>query len=317
MKYKVGDRVKIKSLDWYNENKNNRNEIIFENNPHWRFVANQSDYCGQIATVTTVNKIAYRLENIPWNWTDEMIEGLVEDTITTNEELFEPSNVSLEKEMEWNLPKGYQFVDENGNVINATKIVLEKLVVPKFKKGDKIKDKNNRVWYVVHVGNRHFDISSIPNQDSQGYFVPMEDQDDYELCPNKELPKTYEECCTVLRFHYDHYLTYDDEKDINPTKEEEEFIDIMSAFSRLIVCRNAYWKIAGEQMGLGKPWEPDYSGTFEDGTPIKYVIYNIGTHIVKERKSSPNHILSFPTEEMRDAFYENFKKEIEECKELL
>ena len=30
-----------------------------------------------------------------------------------------------------------------------------------------------------------------------------------------------------------------------------------------------------------------------------------------------NHLLVFPTEEMRDAFYENFKKEIEECKELL
>lgn len=389
MNYKKGDKVRIKSLDWYNENKNEDGDVELLTHV---FLPEMSEYCGTIVTIKDVfgdidDNVVYQMEGgIVWGWTNEMIEclverngktypykigdrvvlkgnnrcatitdlkynswgnlsyyikidndkdisidhptdlllpydnmieGLVEDTITTNEELFEPSNVSLEKEMEWNLPKGYQFVDENGNVINATKIVLEKLVVPKFKKGDKIKDKNNRVWYVVHVGNRHFDISSIPNQDSQGYFVPMEDQDDYELCPNKELPKTYEECCTVLRFHYDHYLTYDDEKDINPTKEEEEFIDIMSAFSRLIVCRNAYWKIAGEQMGLGKPWEPDYSGTFEDGTPIKYVIYNIGTHIVKERKSSPNHILSFPTEEMRDAFYENFKKEIEECKELL
>ena len=78
-------------------------------------------------------------------------------------------------------PDGYIFKDENDNVINATKIVLEKLVVPKFKKGDKIKDKNNRVWYVVQVGNKHFDISHIP--DGSGYFVPMEDQDDYELVP--------------------------------------------------------------------------------------------------------------------------------------
>lgn len=58
---------------------------------------------------------------------------------------------------------------------------------PKFKVGDKVKDKNNRVWYVVHVGNRHFDISRIPNvsdgSELTGYFVPMEDQDDYELVP--------------------------------------------------------------------------------------------------------------------------------------
>jgi hypothetical protein len=30
-----------------------------------------------------------------------------------------------------------------------------------------------------------------------------------------------------------------------------------------------------------------------------------------------NHILVFPTAEMRDAFYENFKDLIESCKELL
>ena len=77
MKYKVGDKIRIKSIDWYNENKNERNEIIFENNPHWRFVANQSAYCGQIATITAVGKTSYRLESIPWNWTDEMIEELV------------------------------------------------------------------------------------------------------------------------------------------------------------------------------------------------------------------------------------------------
>ena len=84
MKYKVGDKVRIKSLDWYNENKNNCNEITFENNPHWRFVANQSDYCGQIATITAVSETAYRLEQIPWNWTDEMIEGLAIDATGLN-----------------------------------------------------------------------------------------------------------------------------------------------------------------------------------------------------------------------------------------
>jgi hypothetical protein len=123
----------------------------------------------------------------------------------------------------------------------------------------------------------------------------------------KEYPKTYEECCKVLGYsgNYNLILTTDvDNK-------------LFNALYRLKVCRDAYWKIAGEEMGLDEPWEPDYSGTFEHGTPIKYVIYNIGTHIVKERKSSPNHILSFPTEEMGNAFFENFKEEIEFCKELL
>ena len=147
------------------------------------------------------------------------------------------------------LPKGYEFRDENGNVINTSKIVLEK--------------KKN------------------------------------------EYPKTYEECAKVLldRASVRNDLGYKGE--------------LLVALQKLLVCRDAYWQIAGQKMGLDNPWEPDYNGTFEDGTPIKYVIYNNGTYIVKERRSSPNYILAFPTEEMRDEFYENFIDLIEECKELL
>ena len=67
-------------------------------------------------------------------------------------------------------------------------------------------------------------------------------------------------------------------------------------------------------MGLGKPWKPDWS----DKNELKYCIeniYNKGIHydvLVHTQK-----ILAFPTYEMRDAFYENFKELIEQCKELL
>ena len=56
---------------------------------------------------------------------------------------------------------------------------------PKFKVGDKVKDKNNRVWFIVRVSETFFDISRICAPNAQGYFVPMEDQDDYELVPDK------------------------------------------------------------------------------------------------------------------------------------
>jgi hypothetical protein len=71
-------------------------------------------------------------------------------------------------------------------------------------------------------------------------------------------------------------------------------------------------------MGLGNPWEPDYSEeSYEQGSPIKYVIYYTGNNITKGRMCTPSYILAFPTAEMRDAFYENFKELIENCKELL
>ena len=44
-----------------------------------------------------------------------------------------------------------------------------------------------------------------------------------------------------------------------------------------------------------------------------------GGEVIRTNIPNPvyNHILSFPTEEMRDAFYENFKDLIELCKEFL
>ena len=80
----------------------------------------------------------------------------------------------------------------------------------------------------------------------------------------------------------------------------------------LLICCDAYWKIAGEQMGLDKPWEPDW---MDEKT--KYTIKAYQNHIIKDKVLRSNCILVFPIEEMRDAFYENFKDLIEQCKELL
>ena len=140
------------------------------------------------------------------------------------------------KKVEITLNEGYQFVDENGNIINTTKIVLEK--------------------------------------------------------KKKEYPKTFEECMHVLE------------------GENRMSLEQMNAFRKLIDARNAYWKIAGEEMGLDGPWEPGDNKVFgiirQHDKIQKYNDFVGGSTI-----------LEFPTEEMRDAFYENFKEEIEICKELL
>ena len=48
MKYKVGDKVRIKSLDWYNEKKRYETGNVYLS---MSFVANMSKYCGQVATI--------------------------------------------------------------------------------------------------------------------------------------------------------------------------------------------------------------------------------------------------------------------------
>lgn len=66
-------------------------------------------------------------------------------------------------------------------------------------------------------------------------------------------------------------------------------------------------------MGLGKPLEPDW----EKADERKYCIVNTEGNIAKWVQKTTNKILAFPTEEMRDEFYENFKVLIESVKELL
>lgn len=87
----------------------------------------------------------------------------------------------------------------------------------------------------------------------------------------------------------------------------------MNQFYQLLICRDAYWKIAGEEMGLGKPLEPDWTNEHQ----VKYTIYTMGNDVIRHVGNYIHAILAFPTQEMRDAFYENFKRVIESCKELL
>ena len=120
--------------------------------------------------------------------------------------------------------------------------------------------------------------------------------------------KTYEECEKVLR--YDSHRLDNMGVTVRGYKWE-----LIRAFQILLICRDAYWKIAGEQMGLDKPWESDFTNNDEE----RYGIYTLANKVEKDfcGVGDVNMILVFPTEEMRDVFFENFKELIEQCKELL
>ena len=80
-KLELGQKVIIKSLDWYNSNKDDSKTIKLTTEV---FVEEMSEYCGKTATIVDVFKdldgvddnIMYRidLDNRGWNWTDEMFE---------------------------------------------------------------------------------------------------------------------------------------------------------------------------------------------------------------------------------------------------
>lgn len=141
----------------------------------------------------------------------------------------------------------------------------------------------------------------------KGYEFAGVDDDKQQVVFTKvgyHYPQTYNECCKELG--HPEVLLVDRILGYKGT--------LLSIFQKLLICRDAYWKIAGEQMGLGKPWKPDYTDKHEK----KYAIW---VDFDKIRTGgafiTTQMVLTYPTSEIRDAFYENFKDLIESCKELL
>ena len=130
-----------------------------------------------------------------------------------------------------------------------------------------------------------------------GYEITEASKDKVFIKPIKpKYPKTIGDCCKVILDIGDYQMC--------GYKHE-----LLFNFQNLLICCGAYWKIAGEQMGLGKSWEPT-------SDPV-YGITRTCNLICTSNRSGNSQLLEFPTEEMRDAFYENFKDLIEQCKELL
>ena len=196
---------------------------------------------GDIMTIDQIDDISkwYRMKEDPWNcYTDEMIEGLVEEETKPID--FTIKATDTKGKVEVVIPDGYSYVIEN----------------------DKL------------------------------YFITEKKDVTY--------PKTYEECCRVLgvsEFEYNH----------TGTKMWYRH-KLMATLDNLMLCRDAYWKIAGEEMGLDGPWEPDWNDEEQD----KYGLYEI----LKYSFINPSQFV-FPTVEMRDAFKENFDQYLEICKEFL
>lgn len=91
MRYKRGDRVKIKSLDWYNENKDQHGRVACG---YHVFTEDMSKFCGCTMIVCNITNLGVMtMGGSASYWTDEMIEGLA-DTET------QEKMVSLDKACE-------------------------------------------------------------------------------------------------------------------------------------------------------------------------------------------------------------------------
>ena len=130
------------------------------------------------------------------------------------------------------------------------------------------------------------------------YEIEVRDGKTYAIKKKPKYPTTFKGCRAIIDYKVSGVIGY---KSL-----------LLASLQNLLVCRDAYWKIIGDEMGLSKPWEPEWTS----GKPFYCISVN-GNTVTKGRWYIDNKILAFPTEEIRDTFYKNFKDLIEQCKELL
>lgn len=80
LKYKVGDKVRVKSLEWYNENKNFEGNVYTEENTGIYFSEFMSNLCGKIVQIEKVNgDYSYYVNGSSLFWQDWMFEPVTEE----------------------------------------------------------------------------------------------------------------------------------------------------------------------------------------------------------------------------------------------
>ena len=293
MEYKVGDKVRIKSIDWYNENKNKYGNI---NCGYVPFTSDMSIYCGEVLTICDIKEefSYYHMKKCKYVFTDEMIEGLVEE------------------------PLYKATVDKNGNMTGEFVRLKEAKTLKT--QSDNMETETHRgycttepettsegkkVAWFTFWGNDFADKVELDLSDRE---LIQEDGKWFVVKKKKEYPKTYEECCRIVNANPYIRLVYN-LSDGQKYSYDEDNLWLYESIRKLLICRDAYWKLYGEEMGLGKPWEP----TME----TVYCISRNNNVMKCSYRGGKSNILEFPTEEMRDAFYEAFKELVEERKELL
>lgn len=233
-RFKEGDKVRIKSLDWYTSNKNKFGKVWTESLDGESQICFDSDmipYCEMETVIFSVERENYVLKGIPYAWTDEMLEAVNTDSPI----------IGLMPDSE-----GYELM---------------------IHEGYEVKQKNGKFYLVKK---------------------------------RPSYPKTYADCCDVLR--------------IPPLKNDAEGYrwELLIMLQELLIARDAYWKIYGEEINLGRPWEPEGENTFS-------IFYDRLADVISRQDgyNGANSTFEFPTAELRDAFFYAFRTTLDQCKELL
>lgn len=112
MKYKIGDRVRIKSIDWYNKNKDKNGYV----DVGVLFDKEMSRWCGKTMTIIKVNQLYYTMEEdgiSQFFWTDGTIECKIEEDERTEklrQDALKYESTTMGKAFDWFCKHGLEYI---------------------------------------------------------------------------------------------------------------------------------------------------------------------------------------------------------------
>lgn len=124
MKYKVGDKVRIKSKEWWDAQPKDVDGDVTCNKEC--FTRCMAEYCGKVATISHIDDVTYNLKEFDYYWTDEMFDDSYNPEKTTlSEEMIKDIAEVVKKH---NL--GVSISEKDGNLIIAPLKVDEEEDLP-------------------------------------------------------------------------------------------------------------------------------------------------------------------------------------------
>lgn len=223
-KYKIGDKVKVRSIVWYDCYKNVEGNITCGSNT---FTSNMKIYCGCYLTIKSVweDTQDYYVEENNFTWTDEMFEGKVVNSTYEISNQIEIKSKNVDKDNEIIIPKfnindvvtftsvttgklyiyTIKYTDTKGNYyLNETSLIfnyddLEKIgTLPKygsrykFCKGDKVRFLNSKeIENLSELNKKSIPIEMYEYIDKtltiEYIFLDMNQQPKYKIVDSNEI----------------------------------------------------------------------------------------------------------------------------------
>ena len=326
MKYKVGDKIKIKSIDWYNHQvKDKDGDIPISSVNYTYFTKEMSNYCGKEAKIVGVSDNYYTLDidKGVFEWIDVMFGDTFDFEQLAIGEVFDYEGHKLKVKQECKICKDCYFDKQIGNEKNVGSCIylLKNNKRPLCNKGTRNDGKSVIFKEIENMEKRkvELDIETAKKwyngNDNSLRTIALQAYTEDELKPN-ELPNTWEEFCknyhtcendscidsfsNIITYSNNHERSSLVDKNLLPNKKYAEGILALCQLTQLRDCYR-------------QGWVPDWSNCDE----IKYSIVLQYTKITSIERWNVQSFLSFQTSEICDKFLNNFKDLIELAKEYI